>query len=229
MPAVRIVSALLIGSHQLGGLLSGWGYPVVFAFVAIESLGVPFPGETALIAAAVYAGSGHHLDIAYVIAAAAAGAIVGDNAGFALGHAGGWRLVRRYGRHVRFTESRVKLGCYLFMRHGGKLVFFGRFVIGLRTWAAFLAGTNRMPWPRFLAFNAAGGIAWATIYGLGYFYLGGALERASTATDIALATLLVVAIAGWVFYLRRHEGRLTLRAEQALGGVLDERRHGVGP
>lgn len=229
MPAVRIVDALLIGSHQLDGLLGGWGYAVVFAFVAIESLGVPFPGETALIAAAVYAGSTHHLGIAYVIAAAAAGAIVGDNAGFALGRWGGVRLLRRYGPYVCLTESRAKLGRYLFMRHGGKLVFFGRFLTGLRTWAAFLAGTNRMPWPRFLAFNASGGIAWALIYGLGYFYLGGALERGSTATDIALATLLVVAIAGWVFYVRRHEGRLTLRAEQALGGVLEQRKHGVGP
>jgi membrane protein DedA with SNARE-associated domain len=229
VPVVHMVSALLVSSHQIDGLLAGWGYVVVFAFVAIESLGVPFPGETALIAAAVYAGSTHHLGIAYVIAAGAAGAIVGDNAGFALGRWGGVRLLRRYGPYVRLTESRAKLGRYLFMRHGGKLVFFGRFLTGLRTWAAFLAGTNRMSWRRFLAFNAAGGIAWALLYGLGYFYLGGALERASSATDIALTILLVLLIAGWVFYLRRHESRLTLRAERALGSALEQRGDGVGP
>jgi len=93
-----------------------------------------------------------------VIAAAASGAILGDNLGFWIGREGGYRLLRRYGRYIRLEERRLKLGQYLFMRHGGKVVFFGRFVAVLRAWAAFLAGTNRMRWPRFLLFNAAGGI-----------------------------------------------------------------------
>ncbi len=193
---------------------------MVFAFVAIESLGVPFPGETALITAAIYAGSSHRLSIGLVIAAAMLGAIVGDNAGFALGRWGGARMLQRYGHLVGFSEARAKLGRYLFMRHGGKVVFFGRFIIGLRTWAAFLAGMNRMRWGRFLAFNAAGGIVWALVYGYAYFYLGATLQRASTGVQIALAAIALGVIAGWVSYLRRHEARLQREAELALPGPL---------
>src|SRR5216683_937487 len=88
-----------------------------------------------------------------------------------------FRLLRRYGRYLHLNESRLKVGLYLFRKHGGKVVFFGRFVAVLRAWAAFLAGTNRMPWPRFLLFNALGGISWATIYGLGGYLLGDNINR----------------------------------------------------
>ena len=155
------------------------------AFVAIESLGVPFPGETALITASVYAGTTHH------IAAAAAGAILGDNLGFGLGHWAGTRLLRRYGSYVRLTERRARLARYLFVRHGGKIVFFGRVITGLRTWAAFLAGTNRMPWRRFLIFNTSGGIFWSLVYGLGYFYLAAELEHASTGVGVSVGVATV--------------------------------------
>src|ERR1700716_2639988 len=138
-------------------MLETFGYLAVFLFIAIESMGIPFPGETMLITAALYAGHTHRMEIVLVIAAAAAGAIIGDNIGFAIGHWGGYRLVRRYGRYVRLYEGRLKLGQYLFRKHGGKVFFFGRFVSILRAYAAFLAGTNRMPWWRFLVFNAAGG------------------------------------------------------------------------
>jgi len=148
-------------------LLVTYGYWAVLLFVAIESTGIPFPGETMLLVAAIAAGTTHQLSIAFVIMAAASGAILGDNLGFWVGREGGYRLLRRYGRYIRLEERRLKLGQYLFLRHGGKVVFFGRFVAVLRAWAAFLAGTNRMRWPRFLLFNALGGIIWATLYGLG--------------------------------------------------------------
>src|SRR5712692_6712168 len=119
----------------------------------------------------------HLLAIALVIVAAASGAILGDNLGYWVGREAGYRLLRRYGRYIRLEERRLKLGQYLFRRHGGKVVFFGRFVAVLRTWAAFLAGTNRMPWNRFLVFNAAGGILWATLYGLGGYTLGKEVHR----------------------------------------------------
>src|SRR5438445_3918072 len=159
-------------ASDLTHLLTTYGYWAVLIFVAIESTGIPFPGETMLLVAAIYAGTTHRLSILLVIVAAACGAILGDNLGFIIGRTGGYRLLRRYGRYIRLDERKLKLGQYLFMKHGGKVVFFGRFVAVLRAWAAFLAGVNRMPWPDFLFFNAAGGITWATIYGLGAYYLG---------------------------------------------------------
>ena len=99
-----------------------------------------------------------------------AGAIIGDNIGFVIGAWGGLRLLRRYGRYVRIDERRIKLGQYLFLRHGGKVVFFGRFTAVLRTYAAFLAGTLHMDWKRFLFFNASGGIIWSLVFGLGAYW-----------------------------------------------------------
>lgn len=115
------------------------------------------PGESTLIAAALYGGVTHHLNIVFVVVAAATGAIVGDNIGFLIGRDIGFRLLVRYGQYIHMTPARIKLGQYLFLRHGGKVVFVGRFVAILRALAAFLAGANRMTWPRFLVFNAAGG------------------------------------------------------------------------
>ncbi|MGB8842896.1 MAG: DedA family protein [Aliidongia sp.] len=109
-----------------------------------ESIGLPLPGETALVATALYAGSTHQFGIFPVIGVAASAAIVGDNIGYLLGRSVGRRLIVRYGRYVYLTETRLKLGQYLFQRHGGKIVFFGRFVAFLRTFAALLAGVNRM-------------------------------------------------------------------------------------
>ena len=108
-------------------------------------MGIPFPGETMLLVAAISAGTIHHLSLLLVIVAAASGAIVGDNLGYWIGRQGGSRLLRRYGRSLQLAERKLKLGQYLFRKHGGKVVFLGRFIAVLRAWAAFLAGTNRMP------------------------------------------------------------------------------------
>ncbi len=137
-------------------LLQSYGYLAVFVFIALESLGLPLPGETALIAAAVYAGSAHRLNIGVVFLVAAVAAIGGDNAGYWLGRSAGQRLVGRYGRLVRLDATKLKIGRYLFARHGGTVVFAGRFVTVLRTYAAFLAGLNEMRWPRFTAFRGGG-------------------------------------------------------------------------
>src|SRR5207248_6547215 len=153
--------------------------------------------------------------------AAASGAILGDNLGFIIGRVGGYRLLRRYGRALHLDERKLKLGQYLFLKHGGKVVFFGRFVAVLRAWAAFLAGTNRMRWPGFLLFNALGGIAWATIVGLGGYFLGDNIHRLTgpvAIISIVLATLLI--IASFIF-VRRNEQRLEAEAERALPGPLD--------
>src|SRR3954464_5687956 len=131
-------------------LIATYGYWLILLTVGLESMGVPLPGETTLVAGAVYAGTTGRLDIELVLAAAAAGAVVGDNLGYWLGRRLGFPLMLRHGPRVGLTESRMKLGQYLFLRHGGKIVFFGRFVALLRTFAALLAGINHMAWPQFL-------------------------------------------------------------------------------
>lgn len=201
--------------------LMTYGYLAVFAFVAVESIGIPFPGETMLVTAAVYAGATHQLSIISVIAAAAAGAIIGDNIGFGIGHWGGYRLLVRYGKYVRVDQAKLKVGRYLFSKHGGKVVFFGRFVSVLRTYAAFLAGTNRMRWWRFLVFNAAGGIVWATVFGLGGYYLGNGIERLSKPVGIGLVAAAIIAVVAAFFVIRRSEHRLKDRAEQEFPGPLE--------
>jgi membrane protein DedA with SNARE-associated domain len=207
-------------AQDLNHLLATYGYWAVLFFVAIESTGIPFPGETMLLAAAIYAGTTHHLQIGFVIAAAATGAILGDNLGFWVGRQGGYRLLRRYGPLVGLGERKLKLGIYLFRRHGGKVVFFGRFVAVLRAWAAFLAGTNRMPWPRFLVFNAAGGVLWATAYGLGGFMLGKNVHRLTGPVGISTLVLACIVIVAGMVALKRNEQRLEAAAERAIPGPL---------
>ncbi|GAC1469307.1 MAG: DedA family protein [Ktedonobacteraceae bacterium] len=204
--------------------LSTYGYWAVLLFIAIESTGIPFPGEAMLIVAAIYAGTTHHLSLPLIIVAAAAGAILGDNLGFWVGREGGYRLVRRYGHYIHLDERKLKLGQYLFLRHGGKVVFFGRFVAVLRAWAAFLAGTNRMRWPNFLLYNALGGIVWAIIYGVGSYILGKNIHRFTGPVGIVFAVLAaILLIAGFIF-LQRNEHRLEDEAEKALPGPLDSPR-----
>src|SRR6478752_7908735 len=143
--------------HQL---LATYGYWAVLVVVMMESAGIPVPGETILVSAAIYAGTTHKMQIEWVIAAAACGAIMGDNIGFWVGREFGRHVVERFGSHVGLDKKRLKLGQYLFDRHGGKIVFFGRFVAFLRAFAAVLAGANRMHWSYFLIMNALGGICW---------------------------------------------------------------------
>jgi membrane protein DedA with SNARE-associated domain len=208
-------------SGALDGLLATYGYTAVLLFVGVESIGVPFPGETMLITAAVYAGATHHLDIAGVIAAAIGGAVIGDNIGFVIGWFGGYPLLRRYGRYIRLDEAKLKVGRYIFMRQGAKVVFFGRFVSVLRAYAAFLAGTNRMSWRRFLVFNALGGVVWATLYGTAAYLLGSQIDKLSRPADIAFGVLGVIALVAGFLFLRSHEKRLEAKAEEALPGPLE--------
>jgi membrane protein DedA with SNARE-associated domain len=210
----------------LGGHLKSWvdsyGYEAVFALVGLESVGIPLPGETALITAALYAATTHRLSITAIIAVATAAAIIGDNIGFALGRWGGYPLLRRYGAYVRVDERRLKIGRYVFQEHGGKVVFLGRFVAVLRTYAAFLAGTNRMSWPRFLTFNAAGGITWAVSIGLAFYYAGTALNSIRGPLDVVLGALAVLVVIAFLVYLHRAEDRYAALAELAFPGPLED-------
>ena len=207
--------ASIFSTDTLDTLLRQYGYAAVFAFVAVESLGVPFPGETMIIVAALYAGATDHLAIELVWAAAAGGAIIGDNVGFWIGFFGGYRLLRRYGAKIRVDESKLKVGRLLFDRHGGTVVFFGRFISILRTYAAFLAGTSRMRYSRFLAFNVAGGVAWSAAYAFGFYYLANALKRVQRPFDIAVGVLAAILIVAFALWLRRHLKSLEVEAERA--------------
>ena len=106
-------------------LVQSYGYYAVFTLIALESMGIPLPGETALISAALYAGTTHHLNVVVLTVVATCAAIIGDNAGYWIGRTGGYRLAERYGRYVRLDRAKLKVGRYLFARHGWKVVFFG--------------------------------------------------------------------------------------------------------
>ena len=214
--------AAFVSAHTIEGWLSSYGYIVIFLLVMGESLGLPVPGETALIAAALYAGSTGNLAIETVIVVAAAAAIIGDNIGFAIGRYGGARVLVKYGHKVRLHEGRLRIGIWLFRHHGGKVVFWGRFVSILRTYAAFLAGANRMSWPRFLFFNTTGGILWATVFGLGYYLFGDVLERLSKTIDIGLGALGILAVVGFVLWMRKREASLQARADAEITGSVAE-------
>ncbi len=181
----------------------------------LESMGAPLPGESLLIAAALYCAATHTLDIAWVIAVAIAGAVMGDNFGYLIGRSLGFRLLARWGRRIGLTEDRLTLGRYLFRRHGGKVVFFGRFVAILRTFAALLAGANRMPWPSFLVYNALGGIGWAGGYTLAAFLIGRRIEAVSGPLGVGLGLVAAIGVGGTLVFLKRHEKRLTADALRA--------------
>jgi len=184
--------------HLIDHFLQSYGYLAVFLLVALESVGSPLPGETAVIAAALYAGSTHRLSIGLIALVAAIAAIAGDNGGYWLGQHGGSRLVRRYGHWVRLDARKLKVGRYLFACHGGKIVFLGRFITALRTYSAFFAGLNAMRRSRFLAVNAVAGIMWAAACSFGAYALGRTAIRVGTDLTmggLAVAALLTVVVA----------------------------------
>jgi membrane protein DedA with SNARE-associated domain len=217
-----VTVGFFVSTGTIDAWLESYGYLVVFLLVMLESIGLPVPGETALVAAALYAGSTHNLEIWAIVAVASAAAIIGDNIGFSIGRYGGTKLLLRYGHKIHLHEGRLKIGIWLFRRHGGKVVFWGRFVSILRTWAAFLAGTNQMPWGRFLVFNAAGGIVWATLYGVVYYVFGGALRSLSTTIDIVLGVVGAVVLVAFFLWTKRKEDELEKRAEREVGGSVAE-------
>jgi membrane protein DedA with SNARE-associated domain len=181
------------------------GYSVVFALIAVETMGIPVPGETALIAAALLAHDGK-LEIVPLIAIAAAAAILGDNVGFAIGRKGGRRLFMMPGPFHRQRLDALTVGEPFFAKHGPKAVFLGRWVAGLRIASAWLAGMNRMSWPRFLFWNALGGICWATSIGLGIYILGHAFEDVIGVGGIVAAGLVSGLLVG-IFVWKRMRGR----------------------
>jgi membrane protein DedA with SNARE-associated domain len=207
----------LIG--HLHSFIHNYGYLAVFVTVCLECLGVPIPGETALVAAAIFAGE-RELDIFGVIGSATLAAALGGSVGYWIGREFGFPLVLKYGRYLHLDEPRLKLGQYLFKRHGGKIVFFGRFVALLRAFAALLAGINRLPWPRFFLFNALGALAWASVFGFGGYFLGQAFEHYARPVGIAALICAVIGAVAASRFIAHHEKRLIGEAEAAMPGPL---------
>jgi membrane protein DedA with SNARE-associated domain len=188
--------------------IQDYGLWFLFGIVCLESAGAWLPGETALIAAAIYASNGH-LSITGVIAIAAAGAIIGDNIGYWLGREGGRRLLYRYALLGRFADRVLPPAERFFERHGGKAVFFARFFGGVRVTGAWMAGITRMTWWKFLFWNAAGGIVWAIGVGLIAFYGGHAaadlIEKYGLYGGIGVVVIVVAGLVGFHFLRRRVE------------------------
>jgi membrane protein DedA with SNARE-associated domain len=182
------------------------GYPVLFVLIAIETMGIPLPGETALFTAGILAARGD-LSIEVVVGVAAAAAIVGDNVGFLIGRRFGRRLLLREGRFASQRRRLVELGEPFFARHGPKAVFLGRWITGLRITSAWLAGLNRMAWPTFVFWNALGGICWATSVALVAYFLGRGAERVVNLAGVGGAGVVVVGgLAAWLILRRRERG-----------------------
>ena len=180
------------------------GYVALAGLVGFETMGVPLPGETALIAAGVLASEGH-LKIELVILVAAAAAIVGDNCGFWIGRRGGRKLLELPGPLQRHRQGVLDRGEAIFHRHGAKTVFFGRWFAGLRIASAWLAGVNKMAWGEFLVYNALGGIAWAVSVGLLAYWAGHSADDVLKVVGVGgLGVALVVLGAFVLWRWRRH-------------------------
>jgi membrane protein DedA with SNARE-associated domain len=201
-------------------IIHSYGYLAVFIFVAIESLGVPIPGESAVIAAGAYAGETHKLNPWLLFLVAAVAAIVGNIAGYLIGRKGGFPLVLRYGNKVHLDQHKLKVGKYVLDRQGAKVVFFGRFVSVLRTYVALLAGILQMQWNRFALATVAAAVAWAGIYTALAYDAAGTLKRLSGTVDLALGGVAVVIVIAVLFAVRHQVKRLGDKAEAAYPGPL---------
>ncbi len=194
---------------DISAIADAIGYPAAGLGILIESAGIPFPGETMLLAVAAYAALGH-LDIRLVVTVAALGALTGANLGYSVGYFGGRPFVERMGHILHIGPSHIARSELFFARYGGVTVLFARFVLGLRTWASVMAGMSHMPFWTFQLFSAAGGVAWAIVIGAVGFTLGSnwaLLERLIGylgSGGIAVVAVIIVA----VLLLRRRAARI---------------------
>jgi membrane protein DedA with SNARE-associated domain len=188
------------------GISNSWGY-VLPAVIGLESMGIPSPGETALVAAAVLASQGK-LNIWLVILIGTASAIIGDNIGYLLGRNLGRDLLEKPGPLYHRRLLLIREGDRFFERHGGKAVMLARWVALIRVAAAWLAGINHMRFRQFFFWNALGGISWAITYGLVGYFGGKAAAKVLTEIGIAGAVLLVLMAVYGYWRLRQRERRI---------------------
>lgn len=203
---------------HLSDFVAQYGYLAVFGLIFFQTIGIPLPGEAALIAAAVYAQHTHKIDIIDIVLVAGLATTLGGMVGYWIGRRGGYPILMRHGHHVGLNPARMRLGEYLFHFHGGKILLFGRLMAVLRVYQSILAGIYRMPFRRFMVFSGAGALFWAAVVGYGAYGFGGLFN--SMAGILAWATLaagLAILVSAAV-YLKRQEGVLQARADAALLG-----------
>ena len=203
----------------VGGVLSALqalGYPGIATVVGLESMGIPMPGETTLIAASYLAATGH-FSLPLVISSAALGAVVGDSIGYAIGRKGGRRSLNRHGKYVRITPEKLAIADRYFVRHGAKTVFLGRFLPLLRILAGPLAGTAKMPYRRFLAANVAGALTWATTMGTLAFFFGRPVATFLSSLGVwGLVAIAALLLARFAFRRWRRDRERRLAASKAV-------------
>ena len=214
-------SGAVIFGFDLGKLPPEPAYGLIFVLIAIEYLGIPAPGETALILGAILAATTHRLDIWLVIATGAVAAFVGSNVGFAIGYFGGSRVLLRITRWLHIRDERLKVAHYLFNHFGGWVILFGRFVTILRAYISLLGGVARMRYSLFEITSAVGAVLWAGLWGIVYYEAGKVVEHYGGVIRIVLIALAVVLIILGIVLVRANEGRLTAAAEREMPGPLD--------
>jgi membrane protein DedA with SNARE-associated domain len=215
--------------HAVAHLIHTYGLLVVAGFIGLESIGLPLPGETALIVGSVIAGRTHELNIIEVIVTATCSSFFGRILGYTIGAKFGYWLLLHYGSYVRITPSRIKLGQYLFLEHGAIIIIVAQFVPVMRAIAGILAGANRMPWRHFLLASFVGASVWSIFFGLAAFIFG--REFAHLAEHwwvfsgrsgwIVFGVIAVIAIIIFANFVAHHEAQLTAKAERALPGPLE--------
>jgi membrane protein DedA with SNARE-associated domain len=208
--------SIFLSHEDLQQFVANYGYLAVGGVVGLESMGLPLPGETILVLAAVYAATNPDMSIGLIVAAATAGAIIGDNAGYWIGKRYGYPLLLRHGEKIGVGIPRIKVGQYLFREHGSKVVFFGRFVALLRILAAFLAGVNRMHWGQFMVANAFGGVFWACLFGFGGYWFGQYVFQFHGILAPIILVGAAVAFFGFGYLMHRYEKSLVEVAEREI-------------
>jgi membrane protein DedA with SNARE-associated domain len=196
-------------------LLQEYGYAAIVAFIVLENVGLPVPGETILITSALFAATTHELNAVVIVITATLAAFGGSVAGFMLGRYGERHLLHRFGRYLHLGERDLRLGRYLFQRFGGRVVFVARFIAFLRSLAGLLAGANAMPLKPFLIASGLGALAWSATFGFGAYALGREIEVLSARAGAVLGTLVLVAAIAGVLFLRRNRARLQNEADRA--------------
>lgn len=214
--------------HSVALLVHAYGLIVIAGFIGLESMCIPLPGETALIVGSVIAGRTHELNIVAVIVIAGVASLIGRIIGYAVGWRFGYWLLLRYGRYVWITEARIKLGQYLFLKHGAAIIIIAQFIPVMRAIAGVLAGANRMPWRRFVLSSAIGISLWATAFGIGGYTFGVQFARLARSWWIfsgpsgwaifGIGAVIVISIL--TVFISRHEAQWAAKAERALPGPL---------
>jgi membrane protein DedA with SNARE-associated domain len=199
---------------NLSALVAHYGYLATFVAILVASAGVPRPAGELLIAAAVYAAHTHRLSLGILVLVGSLGAITGGGAGYAIGRSVATVTLARYGGLVGLSPARVRLGQYLFHMHGGKIVFVLRFVALIGPFGGVLAGANRMPSSRFMAFNALGGVAWTLVFAVGGYLFGAFFKAVGRPLGVTAVIVAIGLVVGLAIYVHRYGADLQGKADR---------------